>query len=72
MVRAELQLVAGGGPRAKLRSAETIGIVKTGNPRAEAELAAFREEIARDLDAAVLVAKEAKPRTKVKPGAMRV
>ena len=40
--------------------------------KAEAELAAFREEIARDLDAAVLVAKEAKPRTKVKPGAMRV
>jgi hypothetical protein len=39
---------------------------------AEKELSAFREEVARDMEAGVRSAKESKPRTKVKPGAMRV
>ncbi|MFO1058428.1 MAG: hypothetical protein U1E53_15855 [Dongiaceae bacterium] len=40
-----------------------------GRARAEAELASFREEIARDMSAA---ASPAKKSAKVKPGAMRV
>ena len=40
--------------------------------KAEKELDEWRQEVERDVEAQVSSAKQAKPKTKVKPGAMRV